>query len=147
MGASTSGPSNQRSGGGRGYRRSQFTDINVTPFVDVMLVLLIIFMVTAPLITAGVTVDLPESSAKPVEGNDEPLTVTVAADNKIYIQESEVTLKDLGPKLHAIVGEKKETRIFVQGDKTVNYGDVMRIMGEINAAGLRKVALLTEALQ
>lgn len=140
------GAPNNRSGGGRGYRRSQFSDINVTPFVDVMLVLLIIFMVTAPLITAGVTVDLPESSAKPVGGEDEPLSVTVAKDGAIYIQETKVDLKTLGAKLNAIVGEKKNTRIFVRGDKTVPYGEVMRVMGEINAAGLSKVALLTEAL-
>lgn len=146
MGASLGGSPNNRSGGGRGYRRSQFTDINVTPFVDVMLVLLIIFMVTAPLITAGVTVDLPQSSAKPVGGEDEPLSVTVAKDGAIYIQETKVDLKTLGAKLNAIVGEKKDTRIFVRGDKTVSYGEVMRVMGEINAAGLTKVALLTEAL-
>lgn len=146
MGAALGGGGG-RHGGGRGYRRSQFNDINVTPFVDVMLVLLIIFMVTAPLITAGVTVDLPESSAKPVPGEDEPLSVTVSADNEIYIQETLVTLKDLGVKLSAIAGEKQDTRIFVRGDKTVSYGEVMRVMGEINKAGFGKVALLTEALQ
>ena len=146
MGASLGGSPNNRSGGGRGYRRSQFTEINVTPFVDVMLVLLIIFMVTAPMLTAGVTVDLPESSAKPVGGEDEPLSVTVSKDGEIYIQETKVDLKTLGAKLNAIVGEKKDTRIFVRGDKTVSYGEVMRVMGEINAAGLTKVALLTEAL-
>ena len=146
MGASLGGSSN-RSGSGLGYRRNQFTDINVTPFVDVMLVLLIIFMVTAPMITAGVTVDLPESSAKPVGGEEEPLSITVARDGKLYIQETPVTLEQLGAKLSAIVGEKKDTRIFVRADKRVPYGDVMKAMGEINAAGLYKVALLTEALQ
>jgi biopolymer transport protein TolR len=141
------GGSSRRSGGGRGYRRSQFSDINVTPFVDVMLVLLIIFMVTAPMLTAGVSVDLPESSAKPVGGEDEPLSVTVATGGKVYIQETEVDVQTLGAKLNAIVGEKRDTRIFVRGDKNVSYGEVMRVMGEINAAGLTKVALLTEALQ
>lgn len=146
MGASMpSGGGNYRSTG-RGYRRQQFTEINVTPFVDVMLVLLIIFMVTAPMLTVGVTVDLPESSAKPVPGNDEPLSVSVKSDGKIYIQETEVTLEDLQAKLSAIVGEKKETRIFVRGDKAIDYGLVMRVIGEINAAGLLKVALITETL-
>lgn len=147
MGMSTGGAPGNRSGGGRGYRRQQFSEINVTPFVDVMLVLLVIFMVTAPLITAGVAVDLPESSARPVEGQDEPLTVTITADQAIYIQETEVELANLGAKLNAIVGEKRDTRIFVRGDKEVSYGEVMRVMGEINAAGLRRVALLSEALQ
>jgi biopolymer transport protein TolR len=148
MGAKlTSGGSGGRSGGGRGYRSNQFTDINVTPFVDVMLVLLIIFMVAAPMLTAGVTVDLPESSAKPVGGEDEPLSVTITNEGKIFIQETEVPLEQLGDRLNAIVGEKTDTRIFVRGDKNVSYGEVMRVMGEINAAGLSKVALLTEALR
>lgn len=134
-------------GRGRGYRRQQFTEINVTPFVDVMLVLLIIFMVTAPMLTAGVSVDLPESSAKPVAGNDEPLSVSVTSDGKIYIQETAVEIDELGPKLSAIVGEKKDTRIFVRGDTTIDYGAVMRVIGEINAAGLSKVALITVAPQ
>ena len=136
-----------RGGRGRGYRKQQFTEINVTPLVDVMLVLLIIFMVTAPMLTAGVTVDLPESSASPVPGQDEPLAVSIKADGSIYIQETKVELEGLRDKLQAIVGEKTETRIFVRGDKTVDYGFVMRVIGEINAAGLLKVALITEQQQ
>lgn len=134
-------------GRGRGYRRQQFSEINVTPFVDVMLVLLIIFMVTAPMLTAGVSVDLPESSAKPVPGTDEPLTVSVTASGEVYIQETLVSMETLQAKLNAIVGEKRDTRIFVRGDKGIDYGLVMRVIGEINAAGLTKVALITEAAQ
>lgn len=145
MGASL-GSNPRRSGAGRGYRRSQFTDINVTPFVDVMLVLLIIFMVTAPLITAGVNVDLPESSAKPLPGQDEPLTLTITKENQIYIQETEVLLTSLDAKLNAIAGENKDARIFVKADKALDYGFVMQVMGKINAAGLFKVGLLTEAM-
>lgn len=132
-------------GRGRGYRKQQFSEINVTPFVDVMLVLLIIFMVTAPMLTAGVSVDLPDSSAKPVAGTDEPLSVTVTADGGIFIQETEVKIEELQAKLNAIVGEKRDTRIFVRGDRAIDYGLVMRVIGEINAAGLNKVALITEA--
>ncbi|MBN66739.1 MAG: protein TolR [Rickettsiales bacterium] len=131
-------------GRGRGYRRNSFNEINVTPMVDVMLVLLIIFMITAPLLTAGVTVDLPDASAKPVPGNDEPLSVSVTKDGNIFIQETEVELADLGAKLNAIVGEKKDTRIFVRGDKAIDYGFVMQVIGRINEAGLLKVALITD---
>jgi biopolymer transport protein TolR len=145
MGAGGGGASHRNTG--RGYRGQQFTEINVTPFVDVMLVLLIIFMVTAPMLTAGVTVDLPQSSAKPVPGTDEPLTVSVTADGKIFIQETPAELSDLGAKLKAITGEKADTRIFVRGDKAIDYGLVMKVIGEINKAGLLKVALISETLQ
>lgn len=131
-------------GRGRGYRKQQFSEINVTPFVDVMLVLLVIFMVTAPMMTTGVTVDLPNSKAKSVPGNDEPLSVSVTSEGHIYIQETRVTLQDMGAKLKAIVGEKTDTRIFVRGDTAIDYGLVMRVIGEINNAGLNKVALITD---
>lgn len=131
-------------GRGRGYRKHSFNDINVTPFVDVMLVLLVIFMVTAPMLTTGVNVDLPDSRANPVPGTDEPLSVSVNAKGDIFIQDTKVAFDQLGAKLNAIVGEKKDTRIFVRGDKTVDYGQVMRVIGEINGAGLNKVALITE---
>lgn len=131
----------------RRRRSSSFHEINVTPFVDVMLVLLVIFMITAPMITAGVTVDLPESSAKPIAGKDEPLVVTINEDAQIFIQESPTTLDELGPKLLAIAGENKQMRIFVRGDQNIAYGKLMRVMGEINAHGLKKVALITEALK
>jgi len=132
-------------GRGRGYRKQQFSEINVTPFVDVMLVLLVIFMVTAPMMTTGVTVDLPNSKAKSVPGNDEPLSVSVTSEGHIYIQETRVTLADMGAKLRAIVGEKTDTRIFVRGDTAIDYGLVMRVIGEINNAGLNKVALITDS--
>ena len=141
MGASLGG-----NGGGRRGRRGQnggFSEINVTPFVDVMLVLLIIFMVAAPMMTAGVQVDLPESAASPISGQDEPLTITVQHSGVVYIQETAVPTEELGAKLAAILQEKKDTRIFVKGDTKVSYGTMMQVVGEINAAGFTKVALLT----
>lgn len=136
------GPHNGR----RGRIRSSggFSEINVTPFVDVMLVLLIIFMVTAPMMTTGVTVDLPKTKSTSVPGNDEPLAVTITSDGDVYIQNSKVKVETLGKKIRAILGEKKETRIFVRGDASVDYGSVMRVIGEINQAGYMKVALLTD---
>lgn len=124
-------------------KRAGFSEINVTPFVDVMLVLLIIFMITAPLMTAGISVDLPQTKSTPLPGNDEPLNVTIKSDGSVYIQNSESTLEALGPKLQAVLGEKVETRIFVRGDKAIDYGSVMQVIGEINAAGFHRVALLT----
>ena len=114
--------------------------------VDVMLVLLVIFMVTAPMMTSGVTVDLPESKASPIAGQDEPLTVSVTADGSIYIQKLLVPIKDLQEKLKSITGEKKDTRIFVRGDKTIDYGKIMQVAGEINGAGFGKVALITDVV-
>ncbi len=135
-------------GGGRRNRRSgrqqAFSEINITPMVDVMLVLLIIFMVAAPMMTTGVTVDLPESSASPVAGQDEPLAISITADGKIFVQKTPVALKDLKPKLQSITGQKRDTRIFVRGDRIVDYGRIMQVVGEINAAGFNKVALITE---
>ncbi|MCE3233123.1 MAG: TolR [Rickettsiaceae bacterium] len=119
-------------------------EINVTPMVDVILVLLIIFMVTSPLMVAGVTVDLPETTAAPMTGQDEPISVTVDASGDVYIQETKIKKTELTTKLQAIVGEKKDSRIFVRGDKTIDYGKVMEVVGLINAAGFNKVALLTE---
>lgn len=142
MGASMPG------GGGRNRRGSRnsggFSEINVTPFVDVMLVLLIVFMVAAPMMTSGVQVDLPKSKATPVAGTDEPLSVTVRKDGSIFIQNTQTTIEELGPKLQSVLGEKKETRIFVRGDTAIDYGQVMRVIGEINNAGFSKVALLTD---
>jgi biopolymer transport protein TolR len=131
--------------GRRRTRRSQpFAEINITPMVDVMLVLLVIFMVAAPMMTTGVTVDLPDSKSAPIAGQDEPLSVSVTADGTIYIQKSAVPLQELRAKLIAVTGEKKDTRIFVRGDKNIDYGKIMQVVGEINAAGLNKVALITE---
>ena len=128
----------------RRTRTQNFSEINITPMVDVMLVLLIIFMVAAPMMTTGVTVDLPESKAAPIAGQDEPISISITADGKVYIQKSVIQLKDLQTKLKAITGEKKDTRIFVRGDKSVDYGKIMQVVGEINAAGFGKVALITE---
>ena len=139
-----------KSAGGRGGRRSYRalnSEINVTPFVDVMLVLLIVFMVAAPLLTVGVPVDLPETRAKPRQGDSEPITVSVQPDGKIFLQETEIEIDALVPKLEAIAQNGYEERIFVRGDKTVNYGQVMQVMGRISGAGFKKVALVTEQEQ
>jgi biopolymer transport protein TolR len=119
------------------------SDINVTPMVDVMLVLLVIFMVTAPLLTVGVQVDLPETQAAAVPGQDEPLAVSIDAGGKIFVQDSEASLDELVPRLAAIAGSNPDLRIFVRADKGIHYGRVMEVVGAINAAGYRKVALLT----
>jgi biopolymer transport protein TolR len=120
------------------------SDINVTPMVDVMLVLLIIFMVTAPLLTVGVQVDLPKTKASIIRGEDEPLAITVNAEGQLYLQETEIELEGLLPRLNAITGNNPDVRIFVYGDASVNYGRVMEVMGTINSAGYRKVALVTQ---
>lgn len=142
MGASLS--SSGERGRGRRSRRGGFSDINVTPMVDVMLVLLIIFMVTAPMLTTGVAVDLPDSNAKALPGNDEPLSVTVDAEGRVYVQDTKVGIDDLGTKITAIAGENKDVRIFVRGDRAVDYGQVMKAVGELSRAGFTKVALVTE---
>jgi biopolymer transport protein TolR len=134
----------QRTSRRRRKNRALMSDINVTPFVDVMLVLLIIFMVTAPLLTVGVQVDLPETKAGAVSGQDEPLAVSVDAGGQIYIQDTAVDLDTLVPRLHAITGNNPDIRIFVRGDKAINYGRVMAVMGQINAAGYRRVALIAQ---
>jgi biopolymer transport protein TolR len=136
--------------GGNGRRRKRRSayvpmhEINVTPFVDVMLVLLIVFMVTAPLLTVGVPIELPETRANPIQGDSEPLTVSVAPDGMLYLQETEIDLDTLAPKLVAIAKEGYDQRIFVRGDRSVGYGDVMKVMGVLNQAGFRRIALVTE---
>ena len=120
------------------------SEINVTPMVDVMLVLLIIFMVTAPLLTSGVEVDLPDAASSAIRDEDEPLTVSVNAQGGIFVQDTEVSLETLAPRLAAAIGHDKDVRIFVRGDKAIDYGRVMQVVGAINAAGYRKVALLTD---
>lgn len=130
-------------GNGRGRYRP-LAEINVTPLVDVMLVLLIIFMVTAPLMTSGVDVDLPKTDAKPINTDSQPLTVTIDAEGRIYLQDSEVALPDLVAKLRAISQNNPDRRIFVRGDKAVSYGLVMQVMGTITQGGFNKVALLAE---
>ena len=134
---------NGRSRSGR-RRRPPMSQINVTPFVDVMLVLLVIFMITAPLLTVGVEVDLPETDSPPLAGDDEPLSITIAGDGTTYLQETEVTLADLIPKLRAITERRPDVRIFIRGDRKIAYGRVMEVMGVLNAAGFNNVALVTE---
>ncbi len=137
-------------GGGRRSRKRRFTPIsgiNVTPMVDVMLVLLVIFMVTAPLLTAGVPVDLPASQAKPLQGEDQPLSVTIKSDGSVWLQDTKVELDQLAPKLKAVMSAKPDQRIFVRGDATVDYGRVMEVMGNLSAAGLTHVALVTKPPQ
>ena len=124
--------------------RNVMSEINVTPFVDVMLVLLIIFMVTAPLLTVGVQVDLPESAADSLPDDQEPLTISINSKGEIYIQEHQVTYQKMIPKLLAIAKNRTDTRIYVRGDKNINYGRVLEIMGQLSGAGFSKVALISE---
>ena len=125
-------------------RKKFLSDINVTPFVDVMLVLLIVFMVTAPLLTVGVQVDLPESAADSLPDDQEPLTISINSKGEIYIQEHQVTYQKMVPKLLAIAKNRTDTRIYVRGDKNINYGRVLEIMGTLSGAGFSKVALISE---
>lgn len=119
-------------------------EINVTPMVDVMLVLLVIFMITAPLLTAGIPVDLPKTEASVLQEKDEPLTVTVDEKGNLYLQETLLDLPVLVPRLIAITGSNPEARIYVRGDKAISYGQVMEVMGAISAGGFKKVALVSE---
>jgi biopolymer transport protein TolR len=148
MGASLAGGSGD---GRRGRRRRSsyqpMSEINVTPFVDVMLVLLIVFMVAAPLLTVGVPIELPETEANPLQGDNEPLTVTVTTEGKIFLQETEIDLDTLAPKLVAIAKNGYEERIFVRGDRHVDYGNVMKVMGVLNKAGFKRIGLVTETEQ
>jgi len=137
--------------GKRRHRRSPvMSEINVTPMVDVMLVLLIIFMVSAPLLTVGVPIDLPQTKASSLDQADkEPLAVSVNNDGKVFLQNTEIGLEELVPKLKAIAEARSgnDERIYVRGDKTVNYGTVMKVMGRLSAAGFHRVALVTELEQ
>jgi len=137
-------------GGRRGRRRAVMSEINVTPFVDVMLVLLIVFMVSAPLLTVGVPIDLPQSQAKALEQNNEPLTVSVKVDGQVYLQNDPIKLDELVSKLSAIItarGGNPNELIYVRGDRKVDYGTMMRVMGRISGAGYHRVALVTEVEQ
>jgi biopolymer transport protein TolR len=134
----------------RGRRRAVMSEINVTPFVDVMLVLLIVFMVSAPLLTVGVPIDLPQSQAKALEQDNQPLTVSVNVDGQVFLQDQQIQLDDLVPKLKAIIqarGGKPDDLIYVRGDKKADYGTMMRVMGRISAAGFQRIALVTEVEQ
>src|ERR1700761_5008661 len=139
------------SGGRRGKRgrRAVMSDINVTPFVDVMLVLLIVFMVSAPLLTVGVPLDLPQSQAKSLDQDREPLTVSVNVKGQVFLQNSEIKIDELGAKLKAVTDARggADERIYVRGDKKVDYGTMMQVMGRLSAAGYHRVALVTEVEQ
>lgn len=123
--------------------KEPMSEINVTPFVDVMLVLLIIFMVTAPL-TVGVQVDLPESAADSLSEDQEPLTLSINSKGEVFIQEHQVEFEKIVPKILAISNNRTDTRIYVRGDRTINYGRVLEIMGRLSGAGFSKVALISE---
>jgi biopolymer transport protein TolR len=143
---------NAAAGSGRRQRRrrSVVSEINVTPMVDVMLVLLIVFMVSAPLLTVGVPIDLPQSQAKSLDQDHEPLTVTVNGDGKVYLQNTEIGVDDLVTKLKAIAdarGGGFDERVYVRGDRKVDYGTVMKVMGRVSGAGFHRVALVTEVEQ
>jgi biopolymer transport protein TolR len=134
-----------RVNGGRRHSRYQpMSEINVTPFVDVMLVLLVVFMVTAPLLTVGVEVDLPKTKAQPMTQAEEPLVISIDAEGIVYIQDTTVELEKLVPRLVAITQNKPDTRIYVRGDRSVEYGRVMEVMGRVNSAGFTRVALVAE---
>jgi biopolymer transport protein TolR len=146
------GSINIAAAGGRTRRRRRpvMSEINVTPFVDVMLVLLIVFMVSAPLLTVGVPIDLPQSQAKALEQNNEPLTISVNNQTQIFLQSDEIKLDDLLPKLKAIIDARGGTSndlIYIRGDRTVAYGMMMRVMGRISGAGYHRIALVTEVEQ
>lgn len=135
-------PPGRRGGTRRSYRR--LSEINVTPFVDVMLVLLIVFMVTAPLLTVGVPVDLPQTEASAINEADEPLVITLDAEGRVYLQDTVIELPQLVPRLVAITDNNRDVRIFLRGDKSLDYGSIMQVMGTINQAGFTRVALIAE---
>jgi len=134
----------QRAQIGRRRRSRPLSEINVTPFVDVMLVLLIVFMVTAPLLTVGVPVDLPKTKAQPLSQDREPLTLSVRRDGNIYLQNTRISEDDLVPRLNAIAANGYEQRVFVRGDKAVDYGRVMQVMALVSAAGFTHIGLVTD---
>jgi biopolymer transport protein TolR len=144
-----SGSSGGRGGRGRRGRRAVMSEINVTPFVDVMLVLLIVFMVSAPLLTVGVPLDLPQSQAKSLDQDREPLTISVNVQGQVFLQNSEIKVDELVTKLKAITDARGgfDERVYVRGDKKVDYGTMMRVMGRLSAAGYHRVALVTEVEQ
>jgi biopolymer transport protein TolR len=141
-GSVSSGGTSRRRGRASSLRPQ--SDINITPLVDVMLVLLIIFMVTAPLLTPGVPVDLPRAKARQLNDADkEPLTITIDRQGRIFLQETEIGMAELVPRLTAIARNGYDQRILVRGDTAVDYGSVMRVMGELNVAGFRRIGLVT----
>jgi biopolymer transport protein TolR len=148
MGSGGGGGGGGRRGRGRGRSGGRvMSEINMTPMVDVMLVLLIIFMVSAPLLTVGVPIDLPQTSANPLNEEKEPLTITVNTQGEVFLQETQIQIEEIAPRLIAITNSGYEERIYVRGDRNVNYGQVMKVMGTLSSAGFRRVALVTEIEQ
>ena len=143
MSVGNSGGGQSRRGRRRGGKKALMSEINVTPFVDVMLVLLIIFMVSAPLLTVGVPIDLPDTQAKAMNADTQPITVSINPEGKIYLQETEIPIDEVVPKLQAISKTGYEERIFVRGDKNSDYGTVMKVMARISAAGYKNIGLVT----
>ncbi len=142
MSVGTAGRSGGR-GGRKRARRAPVSEINVTPLVDVMLVLLIIFMVAAPMMTVGVPIDLPETQAKPMNAETQPITVSVNDKGQIYLQETEIPIEEVVPKLEAISKTGYEERIYVRADKASEYGTVMQVMARISSAGFKNLGLVT----
>jgi biopolymer transport protein TolR len=136
-------------GGRRGRRKPVMAEINVTPMVDVMLVLLIIFMVSAPLLTVGVPLDLPQTQAKSLEQDKTPLQLSVDTRGKVFINDTEVAMADLIPKLKAITEARggMDERIYMRADKKADYGTVAKVMGQLSGAGFKRLALVTEVEQ
>jgi biopolymer transport protein TolR len=150
MGMSAAGSSGGGRRRGRGGRRANvMAEINVTPMVDVMLVLLIIFMVSAPLLTVGVPLDLPQTQAKSLDNDNEPLTLSVNLKGEVFLNDTPIAVDELVPKLKAITDARNglDERIFVRGDRKVDYGTVMKVMGRLSSAGFKRVALVTEVEQ
>jgi biopolymer transport protein TolR len=142
MGAALSGPKRRRSHGRR--RADPVAAINVTPMVDVMLVLLVIFMITAPLLSSGIPVNLPKVKAEAMNNPDEPLLINVTKDGKVYLNDTAIEMESLGPRLAAITNNNAEAKIFIRGDKDVDYGTVLQAMGQLTSAGFRSVSLVVE---
>lgn len=145
MSAASTGGSGR---GGRGHRRrgrhhGLVSEINVTPLVDVMLVLLIIFMVAAPMLTVGVPIDLPETQAKQMNSDTQPITVSVDSEGKVFLQETEIAIDEVVDKLTAIARTGYDERIYVRGDRDADYGTVMKVMARISAAGYKNLGLVT----
>lgn len=140
MGASL----NRSQGRGSRTRHRPMGEINVTPFVDVMLVLLIVFMVTAPLLTVGVPVDLPKTKAGQISADAAPLVVSIKADGELYLQDNQIDAESLIPRLSAVSDANPDVRIFVRGDRDVSYGEVVELMGRIQTAGFERVALVAQ---
>ena len=145
MGMSTAGGGNRRGGRRRVSRRGRLnTEINVAPLVDVMLVLLIVFMIAAPLLSVGVPIELPKTDAKALPSQQEPITITVDFEGGVFIQDEEILLDDLAVRLIAVSTNGYEERIFLRGDRDTDYGEVMKVMARINTAGFTNIGLVTD---